>query len=434
MNLTIIKSMIDEIDKPAIFIDLNYIILAVNALYLETYDTPVELGKSTCFGISHGHQGPCDMYGEECPLQMCKQTNSPHSVIHNHHTSKGKTYCKINMKTIQDDDGMTIGFLEILDRIDYASAEPTKQKMLGRSPAFLSLLQEINTVAKSEISVLLQGETGTGKELTARAIHDSSERSVEPYIVIECTGINENLFESELFGHEKGAFTGAQTSKKGLIELANGGTVFFDEIADVPLAMQVKLLRLLESKTFRRVGGIKEIYSDFRIICASHKDLLELVAQGEFRKDLYYRLCGYPIYLPSLRERKEDIPLLAESLLNETELNYKTFSPKAVSKLSTLPYFGNIRELKNIIYRSALKAPEKQIEPQHIIESQLIKPAEEHGEHGEHGEQILTLEEQEKVYLNKIYKPEVSIAATAKQLGISERTLYRKLQKHGLND
>lgn len=428
MNLTIIKTMIDEIDKPAIFIDLNYVILAVNTLYMETYDTPVELGKSTCFGISHRHHAPCDMHGEECPMQVCKQIKLPHTVIHNHHTSQGKTYCKINMKTIQDDDGMTIGFLEILDRIDYASAEPTKQKMLGRSPAFLSLLQEINTVAESEISVLLQGETGTGKELTARAIHDSSARNVGPYIIIECTGMNENLFESELFGHVKGAFTGAQTDKKGLIELAHGGTVFFDEIADVSLGMQVKLLRLLESKTFRRVGGIKEIYSDFRIICASHKNLLELVARGEFRKDLYYRLCGYPILLPSLQERREDISLLAESLLDETELNHKQFSPKALSKLSTLPYWGNIRELKNIIYRAALKAPGKLIESHHIVQSHLGHPLEKQNEN----EKIHTLEEQEGLYLSKLYTQDTSISTLAKQLGVSERTLYRKLQKHGL--
>jgi transcriptional regulator with PAS, ATPase and Fis domain len=426
MNLSIIKTMIDEIDKPAIFIDMNYVILAVNALYLETYDIPVELGKSTCFEISHGHSDPCDKFGEDCPMKLCEQSQSSQSVIHNHHTSRGKTYCKINMKTIQDEDGITIGFLEILDRIDYASAEPTKQKMLGRSPAFLSLLQEINTVAKSEINVLLQGETGTGKELTARAIHDSSVRSFGPYKVIECTGLNENLFESELFGHEKGAFTGAQTTKKGLIELADTGTVFFDEIADVPLAMQVKLLRLLESKTFRRVGGIKEIHSDFRIICASHQNLSELVKQGKFRKDLYYRLCGYPIYLPSLHERVADIALIAESLLNETELHYKKFSQKALSKLSSLAYPGNIRELKNIVYRSALKAPENLIESKHIEATQTLNEIVE--------DKIYTLEEQEGIYLKKHYTQEMTVPMLAKKLGVSERTLYRKLQKHGLSN
>jgi transcriptional regulator with PAS, ATPase and Fis domain len=237
MNVSIVQAMINSIDKPAIFINTDYTILAVNEAYRDTYETEVKVGSSRCFEVSHGHSSPCDKHGEECPIQQCVKTERASSVIHIHNTEQGKTYCDIIMRPVKDADGITTGFLEILDKIEFATAESHANKMIGASAPFKTMLTKINRAASSEIAVLLHGETGTGKELVAKALHESSRRAEKPFVVIECTGLNENLFESELFGHEKGAFTGASYAKKGLIEIANGGTVFFDEIADVPLSM-----------------------------------------------------------------------------------------------------------------------------------------------------------------------------------------------------
>ena len=196
MSISIVQAMINAIDKPAIFIDPQYTILAVNEAYRDTYENEVVVGKSRCFEISHGHTSPCDKHGEECPIQSCIKTDRTSSVVHIHNTEHGKTYCDIIMKPVKDADGITTGFLEILDRIDFASADSQTNKMIGSSEPFKRLLTKINRAAKSEIAVLLHGETGTGKELVAKALHESSRRAEKPFVVIECTGLNENLFES----------------------------------------------------------------------------------------------------------------------------------------------------------------------------------------------------------------------------------------------
>jgi len=421
--------MINAIDKPAIFINTEYQILAVNEAYRDTYETEVNVGESTCYEISHGNDSPCDKHGEDCPMQQCVKTDKTSSVVHIHKTNVGKTYCDIIMKPVKDTDGMTMGFLEILDKISFAASESETDKMIGASEPFKVLLTKINRAATSDIAVLLHGETGTGKELVAKALHDSSKRADKPFVVIECTGLNENLFESELFGHEKGAFTGATHTKKGLIEIASGGTVFFDEIADVPLSMQVKLLRLLETKCYRTVGGIKQRKADFRLLCASHKNLLELVEKGEFRKDLYYRIAGFPISLPSLSERAEDIPALAKHFLSHSEMRHKRFTEDALSRLCNYSFPGNIRELKSIVEQSALLANEDVIEPTDLPEQVL-------GENTDNGfaqNALVSLDEVEKLYLQKLCNTQsLSIDELATKLEVSTRTLYRKLQKYGL--
>ena len=429
MSISIVQAMINAIDKPAIFIDPQYTILAVNEAYRDTYENEVVVGNSRCFEISHGHTSPCDKHGEECPIQSCIKTDRTSSVVHIHNTEHGKTYCDIIMKPVKDADGITTGFLEILDRIDFASADSHTNKMIGTSEPFKNLLTKINRAAKSEIAVLLHGETGTGKELVAKALHESSRRAEKPFVVIECTGLNENLFESELFGHEKGAFTGATHAKSGLIEIASGGTVFFDEIADVPLSMQVKLLRLLETHCYRTVGGLKQRKANFRLICASHKNLLDLVESGKFRKDLYYRIAGFPISLPSLVERSDDIKGLIFHFLSHSELRHKKFSDAALKRLSEYDYPGNIRELKSIVEQATLLANEDLIEvhdlPEHIF-ARTAKPQTSDSE-------ILSLEEAEAKYLAQVCESQnMSIDELADKLEVSTRTLYRKLQKFGL--
>ncbi|WP_338027302.1 sigma 54-interacting transcriptional regulator [Colwellia maritima] len=243
-----IQAIIESVEKPTIFITPDYSIEAVNQAYRDTYSIPVILGKSKCYEVSHNSTKPCDQNGEQCPLSSCIQNNKNSSALHIHKTDSGDTYCNILMKPVKNNDGITIGFLEILEKIDFASSYSSDRKLIGKSNAFQELIKMITRSANSDISILLQGETGTGKELAALSIHQASKRSKKPFIEVECTGLNESLFESELFGHEKGAFTGATTSKKGLISMANGGTLFLDEIGDIPLNLQVKLLRFFGNR------------------------------------------------------------------------------------------------------------------------------------------------------------------------------------------
>lgn len=231
--------------------------------------------------------------------------------------------------------------------------------IIGKSRAIQDVLDMIKKIAQSDAStVLIQGESGTGKELVARAVHMGSARSEKPFMAINCAALPENLLESELLGHEKGAFTDAKMQKKGLLELANTGTVFLDEIGDMAYSMQAKLLRILEDRTFKRVGGVKDIQVDVRVISATNQDVKKLMIDGKFRKDLYYRLQVVPVYLPPLRERKEDILPLArhfiETFNTEFHKNVKEISEKAREFLVRYDWPGNVRELKNVIERAMI--------------------------------------------------------------------------------
>jgi len=421
-----IQAIIESIEKPAIFITHDYSIEAVNQAYRDTYTTQVILGKSKCYGVSHNFTKPCDQKGEACPLSSCKDSGKNSSALHIHKTGSTDIYCNILMKPVKDNNGMTIGFLEILEKLDFASSYSSDLKLIGKSKPFQELLKMITRSAKSNISILLQGETGTGKELAALSIHQASKRSEKPFIEVECTGLNESLFESELFGHEKGAFTGANTSKKGLVCMANGGTLFLDEIGDVPLNLQVKLLRLLETGHYRRVGSVEKKMANFRLICASHKNLEKMIEGGEFRQDLYYRIAGFPISLPTLRERKSDVSLLAEHLLSKSEFSGKKFTKEALVTLSTYHYPGNVRELKNIVQQSALLSDDELISVEHLPNN--VKAIEKKDQHS------ANLVSNEKTHITELltqYGNQPKLIAD--NLEISVRTLYRKLQKHQLN-
>jgi len=276
--------------------------------------------------------------------------------------------------------------------------------------------------------VLLLGESGTGKELIAQAVHEASLRRSGPFVPVDCTGLTETLFESELFGPEKGAFTGAHVRKFGLVEAARGGTLFLDEIGEIPLAQQVKLLRLLESGTYRRVGGIEPQKADFRLVCATHRDLKGMVEAGTFRRDLYYRINAFPLYLPALRERGEDLPLLAASLLKRIGGDRPLALGKAaLACLQGYRFPGNIRELRNILERAALLCDGVEIGPEHLP-PECCAGNEPQPIAGHEREELLPLVEVERRYLLW------ALAAfagdrreLAARLGLSERTLYRKL-------
>jgi two-component system response regulator HydG len=303
------------------------------------------------------------------------------------------------------------------------------QGLVGRSPAFQKMLELVARVAKSDASVLLQGESGTGKELVAQAIHDASPRSRAPFVVLDCSGMPEALFESELFGYERGAFTGASSRRDGLVEAASGGTLFLDEVGDIPYPMQVKLLRLLETGTYRRVGSTELRRTNFRLISATHQNMRRLLAEGKFRQDLYFRLSTFPIQLPALRERREDIPLLTESLLARVTPRGLSISQEAVRLLCSYDFPGNIRELRNILERASLLCDGNELQAEHLA-------IEVHSGAG-HG--LATSSAAAEAFFEN---PGVSLKELrqalikggtrkelARRLGLSERTLYRRLAR-----
>ena len=300
------------------------------------------------------------------------------------------------------------------------------EDLIGESEAMHKVLREIESVAQSNASVIITGESGTGKELVARAIHANSPRKYFPLVSVHCGALSESLLESELFGHEKGAFTGAIYNRKGRFEMADNGTIFLDEIATISSKMQIELLRVLESKSFVRVGGNKEIKSDFRVICATNRDLKTMVENGAFREDLYYRLNVVNINVPPLRERTEDIPLLTGyfikkycATMNRPEM---TIEPAALKRLEEFPFPGNIRELENMIERAIVVGNGKKITLKDLpIGKTESTPSFE------------SLGDIEKHHVEQILKKyNWNISATAKALKVDRVTLYNKIKKYNL--
>ncbi|HLO61516.1 MAG TPA: sigma 54-interacting transcriptional regulator, partial [Azonexus sp.] len=321
--------------------------------------------------------------------------------------------------------------VETMRVVRQASTRAAAQGLVGRSPAFVGMLEKILRVAPADAAVLLLGETGTGKELVARAIHEASPREDGPFVAVDCAGMTETLFESELFGYEKGAFTGAMTRKQGLVEAAAGGTLFLDEIGELPLALQVKLLRLLETGTYRRVGGLDWLPADFRLITATHRDLRAMVQAETFRRDLYFRINTFPIHSPALHERTEDIPLLAASLLERVDRKAgRRLSPAALAWLAERRFAGNVRELRNLIERATLLADGEIIDLPHLTEladdlPPLVQPTSGVFAVGD----VMALDALEQRYLAWAKaRPGFDTASLAASLGVSQRTLYRKLQ------
>ena len=300
------------------------------------------------------------------------------------------------------------------------------ENLVGSSPAMQKVLKEIESVAPSNASVIITGESGTGKELVARAIHSNSPRRFFPLVSVHCGALTESLLESELFGHEKGAFTGAVYNRKGRFEMADSGTIFLDEIATISPKMQVELLRVLETKSFMRVGGTREISSDFRVICATNRDLRNMVEEGLFREDLYYRLNVVNINVPPLRERVEDIPLLVEYFIKKycTSMNRPliTIEGAALRRLEEFQFPGNIRELENMIERAIVVGNGRRITLRDLpIGKDIITTSAE------------SLDELEKTHiLNILNRYSWNISAAAKALKIDRVTLYNKIKKYDL--
>ncbi len=307
---------------------------------------------------------------------------------------------------------------------------PKSRPIITQSPLMLEVLDMAREVAKSSAPILITGESGTGKELLARYIHEHSPRSRGPFVAINCAALPEGLLESELFGHERGSFTGAVSQKKGKFELAHGGTILLDEISEMPLALQAKLLRVLQEGEIDRVGGLKPIPVDVRPIATSNQDLSERIRQGKFREDLYFRLNVVHLKLPPLREREEDIPLLAEYFLEKySRLNgkpVKEFAPEALEKLSKYSWPGNVRQLENVIHRAVLLARSERITAEDLILEEEIGV-------GRIGAGLSLREMEKRLIIETLRRVGGNRTRAAKLLGVSVRTIRNKLKEYGID-
>lgn len=436
-------SYLDTLLEPHILCDRDYRILAANKAYRRDYGAGQALVGQTCYAVSHHYSAPCDKAGETCPLKQSLVSGQREKVLHLHHTPDGEAYVNIELAPIRGNDGTITYFIEKMERLGVSHGLSDARALVGRAPAFRHMLELMARVAPSDATVMLQGESGTGKELVAKAIHDASRRANRPFVAVDCSGLTETLFESELFGHEKGSFTGASARRIGLVEAASGGTLFLDELGDIPLGMQVKLLRLLETGTFRRVGASDFLKSDIRLISATHRNLRAMVEEGRFRQDLYYRLNTFPIALPALRERRSDIPLLAEALLERVAPGRDLrLSPQALACLGAYDFPGNVRELRNVLERASLLCDGTVIQPEHLP-AEVMAPERRSGINVGAGGTVTatgsptgaegiarTLSELENSVLRqRLESHRGNRKALAAELGISERTLYRKLRQ-----
>lgn len=426
-RLSELVSFLHSLPEPHILCDRDYRIIAANDAYRANWaDQPEVVGKK-CYEVSHRYRVPCDQAGEFCPLQRSLRSGQRERVLHLHHTPHGERFENIELSPIRDARGDIAYYIEKLEPLPGGRSLAHAQGLIGRSPAFMAMMELVARVAPAEAAVLLQGESGTGKELVANAIHRMSKRAERPFVAVDCSGLPETLFESELFGHERGAFTGATARKTGLVEAAAGGTLFLDEVGDIPLSIQVKLLRLLETGTYRRVGSPELRKAEVRIVSATHRPLADMVDAGTFRQDLFYRLNIFPIFLPPLRERGDDVLLLAEALLMRVAGGRKLHLADEVRQwLAGYPFPGNVRELRNLLERACLLCDGDEIQRVHLASG--MRPDARSG----------------AAFLPPLpVSPAPSLAdllphftgnrkALAERLGISERTLYRRLKRLGV--
>ncbi|HEX9593663.1 MAG TPA: sigma 54-interacting transcriptional regulator [bacterium] len=467
-----IHSWLETHDQPFILIDEAFRIVAVNRAYEQVYQIPAEaLVGQTCYNAAHHNEMPCFNEGEDCPYQQIYQGHEPHTCLHTHFDGEGRPrLIRIKVHRLRAADG-TVYLGEAHQEIaaqDHDLAEAGGQpRMVGRCPAFLKAVEKLEMAAKTDVPVLLLGETGTGKELAASFIHRHSQRQAKPFVFLDCTALVETLFESEAFGHEHGAFTGTTRSKKGLFELADGGTLFLDEIGEMPLAMQAKLLRVLESREFRRVGSEKSIRIDLRVVCATNRPLWECVKAGTFREDLFFRIACFCIRIPPLRERLSDLSVLSRELLQHVPVPAGRppceISDRAIKLMRSYPFPGNIRELRNILQVAAASSEDGRIGVEAIEEilaartgeappppPPLLEMAAAARVSVPHGRGAApsppapdspggvkavphTLKDLEERYIADLLREHGGHRRkVATIMGISERTLYRKLKQYGL--
>jgi two-component system response regulator AtoC len=432
-----LNALLETHEHPFVVIDADYRIVAANESYCRQYGmSRSELLQRRCHEISHHSPRPCHENGELCPHRTLFERGQASEVLHTHYDGHGAmSRARIKGYPIYDAEGV-LHLGEVVYPLEAEFPLGCEDlRMVGHSPAFLKCIDQLARAAESEASILLYGESGVGKELAARFLHERSAHASGPFIAINCAAVPEAMFEDELFGHERGAFTGSSAQKKGLYELADGGTLFLDEVAEIPLPQQAKLLRVLETGEFRRVGGTATLRAEVRSIAATNRNLLDWVDQGRFREDLYYRIAGIDLALPSLRERREDIPALADALLariaGSSGQSRVRLDKAAQQKLKHYDFPGNVRELRNILQRALLHCKNELIGSDDLlihIDAPQVMPRPARASRADP-----SLKGAEKEYIRGLLaRHEGHRRTVADLLGVSERTLYRKIDRYGL--
>lgn len=428
-----LESLLETHDSPFVIINAELKIVAVNRAW------------EVAFGASRQSQVglPCCEESGDCRHKQLFQTLEPYAGIFPATLpSEERKLLNVRGYPLLDTDS-TVYLGESLCILSKSGCHSVDERMVGKSALFTAIKNRLQQAAETQAPVMLMGETGTGKELAAEYIHRHSKNTKGEFVIADCTIFNEELFESEMFGHERGAFTGAVSGKKGLFELANNGTLFLDEIGELPLSQQPKLLRALESGQFRRVGGTIILKSAVRVVCATHRNLAEMVKQGRFREDLFYRLSVFPIEIPPLRERRQDLPVLVDHFLEQfgQERQYSV-TQAALIKLMQHLWPGNIRELRNCLHLAIGLCKNYQIQEAdiHFIRRQpvssipdAVQSSLDEPEH-QHPESMSMLEQFEADFISGlISKYQGNRKLIAAEMNISERTLYRKLNRLNLN-
>lgn len=441
-----LQSVIDAHDNAFVVIDENYTIVAANKAYSDAYGVdPAEIVGRKCHQVSHHSDLPCHLNGEDCPHKQVFETGQPYQVLHIHFDQHEQAeHVRIKGSPIRGADGELYLGESVFPIAKAHELCCDEQRILGHSPAFMACIEEITNAAKSDAPILLNGESGAGKEMAAEFAHNKSARSGKAFVSIDCTAISEGMFESELFGCEQGVSEGGFGRHEGLIEDADGGTLFLNEVSEIPLNIQSRLLRVLESGKFRRLGGHEDLTADIRVICATHNNLRKMVEENTFRGDLYYRIAGISIAIPPLRERREDIPELAETLLqkvtNGDNIQCK-ITQDSLDVLSIYDYPGNIRELQNILQKAATLSTNGIITPDllqldeyaNIYQNPLADRRSNSRNNDDYGKRSMSELESEHIrsLLSQFNGHRSKVAEILK---ISERTLYRKLKQYGLQD
>jgi len=447
-----LQSIAETHERPFLIIDKDSRIVAANQAFLTAYGASLdEVLDRPCYEVTHDNPRPCHEMGEECPNQYILETGEPHTCLHIHtHYDQGRHVHHVRVKGFPlrlGDGGEYYG--ELFEELAVRPEDgEDRHCMVGSSKAFLASLEAMKLAARSNAPVLIQGETGTGKELAASFIHRSSPRASGPFLTLDCTVLTETLVESELFGHARGAFTGSVGERQGLFKLADGGTLFLDEIGELPKSLQIKLLRVLESGEFRRVGSDRPIRSDVRIICATNRNLAVEVQKGNFREDLYYRLACLTVNLPSLRERREDVPELAALMLKRiprTGERVLSLTDSAAEALMGYDFPGNVRELRNILQAASAHATGSAIDrdliertlrglPLASVAVTLHPPSPPGPERTVANGGTASLQDMERAHLQRLLDLHGGDRrAMAAALGVSLRTVYRKLNRYGLS-
>jgi len=454
-----LESLVDIYDQPFVIVDQSFRVVAVNRAFQETYGiSRASAAGHHCYSLIRGEDRPCpcDPKGRDCPFLSVFAGQRTETSIHTQRDKEGREHTvRVQAYPLRTTSGeVYVGELIQRDATRlHPSAEDSRgdKQMVGRSPVFLETLDKLRMAARTEAPTLLLGETGTGKELAAAYIHRHSARRAGAFITLDCTALTNELFESEVFGHARGAFTGSVAEKLGLFELADGGTLFLDEIGDMPLPLQSKLLRALETGEFRRVGGTRARHADVRIVAATNRELRDV---PWFRSDLYYRIACVTVALPRLAERREDIPLLAHTLLERISRpagQPLTVDDSALEMLQSWDFPGNIRELRNLLWVAVVNARGNHITagdiaaalPDSLNGSPRIVPGLD-----SKGVSLVSTPpppasepeprphprpKWQRDHLTTVLQRHMgNRRRAAEELGVSERTIYRKLRELGL--